>query len=95
MTDIERHNKITKEIHELYKIKNAKYGNSFADSIDEFGFAAAGFQIGHKFNRVKQMIKDGDLFGTGEEGSFRDNLRDVANYCMITMIELDKQMENQ
>jgi hypothetical protein len=88
-----RNGELIKEIHKLYLEKNAKYGNSFADAIKSWGYVAAGTQIEHKFNRIKQMIKTGCIFGEGEEETLRDNLRDIALYCLITIMVLDEELE--
>lgn len=78
---------ILKEMQELYEKKNHDYGNSFSETIQEFGFTPAIARINDKFKRVKQMVK-GEQMLVNE--SIRDNLIDIANYCILTIIELDK-----
>ena len=78
---------ILKEMQELYDRKNHDYGNSFSETIQEFGFSPAIARINDKFKRVKQMVK-GEQMLVNE--SMRDNLIDIANYCVLTIIELDK-----
>jgi hypothetical protein len=78
---------ILKEMQELYDRKNHDYGNSFSETIQEFGFTPAVARINDKLKRVKQMIK-GEQMLVNE--SMRDNLIDIANYCVLTIIELDK-----
>lgn len=78
---------ILKEMQELYKKKNHDYGNSFSETIQEFGFTPAIARINDKLKRVKQMVK-GEPMQVKE--SMRDNLLDIANYCVLTIIELDK-----
>ena len=78
---------ILKEMQELYDRKNHDYGNSFSETIQEFGFTPAIARINDKFKRVKQMVK-GEQMQVNE--SMRDNLIDIANYCILTIIELDK-----
>ena len=79
---------ILKEMQELYEKKNHDYGNSFSETIQEFGFTPAIARINDKFKRVKQMVK-GEQMQVNE--SMRDNLIDIANYCILTIIEIDKQ----
>ena len=78
---------ILKEMQELYEKKNHDYGNSFSETIQEFGFTPAIARINDKLKRVKQMVK-GEQMQVDE--SMRDNLIDIANYCILTIIELDK-----
>ena len=79
---------ILKEMQEIYNKKNHDYGNSFSETIQEFGFIPAVARINDKLNRVKQMVK-GEQMRVKE--SLRDNLMDIANYCVLTIIELDNQ----
>lgn len=79
---------ILQEMQKLYEKKNHDYGNSFSETIQEFGFTPAIARINDKFKRVKQMVK-GEQMQVSE--SMRDNLIDIANYCVLTIIEIDKQ----
>lgn len=79
---------ILKEMQELYEKKNHDYGNSFSETIQEFGFTPAIARINDKLKRVKQMVK-GEQMQVNE--SMRDNLIDIANYCVLTIAEIDNQ----
>ena len=79
---------VLKEMQTLYEKKNHDYGNSFSETIQEFGFTPAIARINDKFKRVKQMVK-GEQMQVNE--SMRDNLIDIANYCILTIIVLDNQ----
>ena len=81
--------KITAEMLETYKKKNADYGNSFSETIQEFGFIPAVARINDKLKRVKNMVKGKDM--NIKDESMRDNLMDIANYCVLTIMELDNQ----
>lgn len=83
---------ILTEMQELYESKNKDYGNSFSDTIKEFGFIPAVARINDKFNRVKSMVK-GQQMNIKE--SLRDNLMDIANYCVLTIIELDSRIQDK
>ena len=80
--------RILKEMHDLYQKKNHDYGNSFSETIQEFGFTPAIARINDKLKRVKQMVK-GEQMQVNE--SMRDNLIDIANYCVLTIVEIDNQ----
>lgn len=63
----------------LYNAKNADYGNSFEQSLDEFGDIASVVQLSHKINRLKQLIKAKAQVGE----SIDDTLIDLANYAVM------------
>lgn len=83
---------ILTEMQELYESKNKDYGNSFSDTIKEFGFIPAIARINDKFNRVKSMVKGQQM---NIEESLRDNLMDIANYCVLTIMELDSRIQDK
>lgn len=74
---------------ELYKKKNADYGNSFAEVYKELGFESGLAQILHKVNRIKGIYKNGKV--EIENDSIIDSLVDLANYSLMTVVEM--QME--
>lgn len=76
------------EMLDTYKKKNADYGNSFAETIQEFGYVPAVARINDKLKRVKNMVKGNEM---NVNESMWDNLMDIANYCVLTIIELDNQ----
>lgn len=78
---------VLKEMQELYDKKNHDYGNSFSETIQEFGLIPAIARINDKFKRVKKMAKNEEML---VNESMRDNLMDIANYCILTIIELDR-----
>lgn len=75
------------------QIQNADYGNSFSQLYQEFGdngIITAAVQISHKYHRFMNLIK-GTPAKVNE--SLRDTLLDLANYCVLTVMELDKAKE--
>lgn len=88
--DVSRHEAICKELNELYSRKNHDYGNSFHESYTEDGLLMAKIRIGDKYNRFKSLIKSEQKV-KGE--SIRDTLIDMANYCIMTVIELDGEQK--
>lgn len=87
-SNVDKFSDILLEMCETYEKKNADYGNSFGDTIREFGFIPAVARINDKLNRIKKMVK-GEKMNVNE--SVRDNLIDIANYCILTVIEIDNQ----
>ena len=88
MENINKHKELCKEMHSIYKYKNDKYGNSFGDTIDKYGYIAALTRINDKFSRIENNIIN-EIEDDDEE--LKDNLVDIANYCLMTVIELDSR----
>ena len=82
----DRHAEICSELNELYRRKNADYGDSFGKSWDEEGYHAFTVRGGDKMNRIKQLFKNEAQVS---DESIIDSLRDLANYCIMTVMELE------
>lgn len=90
--DAKRHAEILAGIHETYLQKNTAYGNSFHDTYAELGIMSAMTRIADKFNRAKTLAKNrekGDI-NIGDE-PITDTLLDLANYCIMTVMEIEKE----
>ena len=87
-SNVDKFSEILCEMRETYEKKNSDYGNSFGDTIREFGFIPAVARINDKLNRIKKMVK-GEKMNIDE--GMRDNLLDIANYCILTVMEIDNQ----
>lgn len=95
MNDVQRFGRIQVEMCDTFKSKNADYGNSFSQLYQEFGdngIITAAVQISHKYHRFMNLIK-GAPAKVNE--SLRDTLLDLANYCVLTVMELDKAEEHK
>lgn len=85
------HALVCKELTTLYGKKNHDYGNSFSESFKEYGLTMPAIRLDDKFRRFKQLIKhEGEV----EDESIRDTLIDLANYSIMTVMELDKLNPN-
>lgn len=80
------------EMMDIYKKKNKDYGNSFIESCDEEGLAAARVRLGDKWNRFKTLTQKGEE-GLVKDESIRDTLIDMANYAIMTVMWMDKNSE--
>lgn len=82
---------ITTEMSELYNAKNHDYGDAFGQTFDELGIISAITRISDKTNRLKSLAtKDQRV----DDERIEDTLMDLANYAVMTLIELrdnDKQ----
>ena len=88
MDKIKRHEELCKKIHEVYKAKNLAYGDSFGRSVDDWGISAAAVRISDKVNRFFNLAKHPDV-DSGDE-AITDTLLDLANYAIMTTMELEK-----
>ena len=73
-------------LYEIYIKKNSDYGNSFSDLYDEYGSIISEIHIREKFNRFKQLRTNESQVGE----SIEDTLMDMANYCLLTLLEMKK-----
>ncbi len=89
MTKPEMHMKICNELNEMYTKKNHDYGDSFHLSFLEEGMAMPRIRLSDKLNRFKQLTRIGDQQVHDE--SLRDTLLDLANYAIMTAMEIDEQ----
>lgn len=87
-----RHQEICDYIHQdLYIPKNTAYGDSFHKLYEDLGIISAVTQITHKYNRLKTLAKDKNSnINTGDE-SIIDTLLDMANYCILTAMEIERE----
>lgn len=80
---------IISKLSEIFKKKNHDYGNSFEQSLNEEGLAAARIRMGDKWNRFKNLSLNDDIKVSDE--SLRDTLLDLANYAIMTVIWMDNK----
>ena len=86
-TDADRFKEITDKMCDIYKQKNSDYGNSFSKLFKKCGMTYAYGHMAEKLERVKSLMKD-DAKVKGE--SMKDSLYDLANYAILTIMELEK-----
>ena len=91
---IERHMRICEELTSLYERKNRDYGDAFHLSFVEEGMAMSRIRLGDKLNRFKQLSKNPGSQSVNDE-SIRDTLIDLANYAIMTVLELDHADEDK
>lgn len=87
MTKADKHMAICEKLNEIYKQKNAAYGDSFSETFGKLGIISAVTRITDKHNRIVNLVghKDVDM----DDESIRDTLLDMANYCIMTVMEMD------
>lgn len=88
MTNTDRHAAICGELTALYERKNHDYGDSFHRSFQEYGLLMPIIRQEDKLNRLKALYSNGRRL-VGNE-SLRDTLLDMANYAIMTIMELEE-----
>lgn len=86
-----QHANICYELNSLYERKNRDYGDSFHKTYLEEGMAMARIRLTDKLERFKKLTREGGQEVKDE--SIRDTLIDLANYAIMTVMEMDREME--
>ena len=93
-----RHKELCDGLNALYARKNHDYGDSFHQTFVEEGLAMARIRLGDKFSRFKTLSRISTTDSTQQQvtdESIRDTLFDLANYAIMTVLELDEASRNQ
>ncbi|NFJ83988.1 DUF1599 domain-containing protein [Clostridium botulinum] len=82
----DKHKIICEELNKIYKVKNHDYGDSFGETYKKLGMISAVTRITDKVNRLQSLaVKEQKV----KDESIKDTLRDLANYSIMTLIELE------
>lgn len=87
-----KHFFLANELHSTWKQKNKAYGDSFSKSVETYGLTAALTRMSDKWNRIENLIMKSDT-NVGDE-PLRDSLMDLANYCLMTVMCIEKDKES-
>lgn len=90
MNKVERHLSICVELNALYEKKNHDYGDSFHKTYVEEGMAMPRIRLGDKLERFKNLTRNPNAQAVSDE-SIIDTLKDLANYAIMTIIELEEE----
>ena len=90
MDKIQAHKAICEELNKIYAKKNADYGNSFGETFDKLGIISAVTRISDKYNRLASLCTKPEEERQVKDESITDTLLDMANYCIMTVIEMHK-----
>ena len=77
--------KAYEENYEIFLKKNADYGSSFEESLNEFGEAAGVVRISDKYRRLVNLTKNENKVLESKI----DTLKDMANYCLMLAVWLE------
>lgn len=84
----ESYQKTIKELADTFLIKNERYGNSFTDTIDDYGMVASIVRLTDKFNRMTTLFKNKEL--DEDDEPMKDTMLDMANYLIMTVAYMRK-----
>ena len=91
---IKRHLEIVTGLNKLYSEKNHDYGNSFGETYQKLGIISAITRISDKYNRLVSLATKPEEERKVKDESIQDTLLDMANYCIMTVIEMEAEKEN-
>lgn len=92
MDKLDRFIDLTLEMKNIYQNKNSDYGDSFGETYEKLGLISAVTRISDKTNRLQSLcINDQKV----KDENIRDTLMDLANYAVMSVIELDCRGKQQ
>lgn len=94
MDRVQKHKEICQELNDVYARKNSDYGNSFGDTYEKLGIISAVTRISDKYNRLVSLCTKSEEERKVKDESITDTLLDMANYCIMTVIEMHKDNNN-
>lgn len=84
---VDTHQRISTALNNLYAAKNSDYDDSFGKSFSEYGMAMPCIRLEDKLNRLKALTVHNKSQNVKDE-SVEDTLMDLANYAIMTLVEL-------
>ena len=88
--NVEHHKKVCYELNALYSKKNKDYGDSFHETFKQEGMAMSRIRLMDKLNRFCNLTRNAVHQNVADE-SVRDTLIDLANYAIMTVMEIDDE----
>lgn len=79
------------EMAETFYLKNERYGDSFTQTMDDYGMVTAMIRITDKFNRMKTLYQNRDL--DADDEPIMDTMLDMANYLVMTIAYIKSREE--
>jgi hypothetical protein len=92
MTYRDMHDAVLEEIRSIDIRKDHDYGSSFSNIYQKFGLLSSVIRLNDKMSRLETLVsKEAQV----KDESIRDTLLDMANYCIKTIVELDKEAQSK
>lgn len=90
MNKIQRHKEICEKLNSVYEKKNHDYGDSFGKLYEDVGIISAVTRLYDKMCRLKSLsVKKQEV----KDESIVDTLMDMANYAIMSIIEIESENE--
>ena len=91
MDRVEHFKELLDHLLDTYVAKNQDYGNSFEIGLDEDGLVSLKTRLRDKFMRFSTLI---DHTAAVKDEKIEDTLLDMANYCIMGVMWLQKHEAN-
>ena len=88
---LQKHKDLCQKLNDTYTQKNSDYGDSFSQTFNALGLISAITRISDKYNRVCNLALSNTAHVKDE--TIVDTLMDMANYCLMTVMELEERAE--
>lgn len=85
---IDRHRSLCTKLNQIYEKKNHDYGDSFHKTFEDEGYAMARIRLSDKLERFKTLTKLDWEDQKVQDESIEDTLMDLANYALMTVLEI-------
>lgn len=95
MDRVQKHKEICEQLNKIYAQKNHDYGDSFGQTFDKLGIISAITRISDKYNRLVSLCTKPEEERQVKDESITDTLLDMANYCIMTVIEMHKEAKSE
>lgn len=94
MDKVQLHRDICNKLNQTYEKKSHDYGDSFNETFNKLGIVSAITRITDKYNRLVSLCTLPDTERQVKDESISDTLLDMANYCIMTEMELHGHKNN-
>lgn len=84
---------VTIALRNLYEAKNRDYNDSFGKSFEKWGLPMSCIRLGDKLSRLESFAQNRKMFV--EDESVKDTLMDLANYAIMTLVEMQVESEKK
>lgn len=86
--ELERFKELTDTMNEVFAKKRQDYGQTTTETFRKFGPVSMLTRMHDKMGRLDNLLYSGAVNNVGEK--VEDTLLDLANYALITILELRK-----
>lgn len=93
--NVKQHERLCKVLNAIYSSKNRDYGNSFHKTYVEEGMAMPRIRLSDKFERFKKLSRSFGEDAMVKDETLVDTLLDMANYCLMTVMEIENKEDNK